>query len=137
MYVAYLNLDEPIVPRRLCADSLSQAGRSEPMWYPRAGERIPVAAVSVVSLAQGLEGNRTLDLGDPAPEYVVRVAWTPDAARVLVVTLDRAQRNLRLRSCDPTTGAGTTLLEEHDDAWIEPPPAPRFVGPHSFLWKRP
>jgi dipeptidyl-peptidase-4 len=135
--VAYLILDETGVPRHAVADSLDLGGKGEPMWYPRPGEKNPKAYVGVVDVAQGQPSDRLLDLGLPAPEYVVRVAWTPDAARVLVVTLDRAQRNLRLRSCDPTTGKGTTLFEEHDDAWIEPPPTPRFVGPHSFLWKRP
>jgi dipeptidyl-peptidase-4 len=136
-YVAYLTLDEREVPRHAVADSLDLVGRSEPMWYPRAGEKNPKASVYVMDVKQHMASDHRLDLGEPAPEYVVRVAWAPDAARVLVVTLDRAQRNLRLRSCDPTTGKGTTLFEEHDDAWIEPPPAPRFVGRHSFLWKRP
>lgn len=135
--VAFLRLDERGVPRHRVADSLDLAGAGETMWYPRPGERNPAASVGVVDLGGDAwrPARERLDLGTPAPEYVVRVAWTPDSARVLVVTLDRSQRHLTLRSCDPVTGTGTTLLEERDAAWIDPPPAPRFAGPRHLLWK--
>jgi dipeptidyl-peptidase 4 len=134
-WIAHLVLDETDVPRHRVLDLVGVPDQSDSMWYPRAGEKNPEAGVRVVPVAGPAAGMCWLDLGDPAPEYVVRVAWTPDSARVLVVTLDRAQRTLRLRSCNPGVGTGTTLFEEHDDAWIDPPPAPRFVDARTFLWR--
>ncbi len=132
-----LELDEREVPRYPVPDSLDAAAPSEPMRYPYAGQKNPKAALLVVGLQGGAERAPVrLDLGTPAPEYVARVAWLPDAARIVVVTLDRAQRTLTVRSCDPATGAGTTLYTQQDAAWIDPPPTPRFLSPREMLCRR-
>jgi dipeptidyl-peptidase 4 len=132
--LAFLRLDQRGVRRHTVVGGLDAAGPTFP--YPRAGEKNPEASLWVIEASGEAEPVPVrLDLGTPAHEYVVRVAWTPDAARLLVVTLDRAQRRLRVRSQDPVTGAGTTLFEREDKAWIDPPPAPRFIAPREFVWR--
>jgi dipeptidyl-peptidase-4 len=132
--LAFLRLDQRGVRRYEVLEALEGRDAARRMWYPRAGEKNPVASLWVVG-AEGAGDPVRLDLGTPAHEYVVRVGWTPDAARLLVVTLDRAQRRLRVRSQDPATGAGTTLFEREDRAWIDPPPAPEFIAPREFVWR--
>jgi dipeptidyl-peptidase-4 len=131
--LAYLQLDETGVTRFPVPGTLARLGEPRHVRYPKAGDRNPVARVGVVPLAGG--PTRWLDLGTPAPEYVVRVAWFPDGRRVAVVTLDREQRRLRLLACDATTGVATVLREETDDAWVDAPPAPRFVDDRTLLWE--
>ncbi len=136
-HLVVLELDEREVPRYPVPDSLDPATPSESMRYPYAGQTNPKAALLVVSVAGAVERAPVrLDLGTPAPEYVARVAWMPDAARIVVLTLDRAQRTLVARSCDPATGAGTTLFTQQDRAWIDPPPTPRFLAPREMLCRR-
>jgi dipeptidyl-peptidase-4 len=131
--LAFLSLDETGVTRFPIVSSVSPVGTTEHEWYPVAGGKNPVARVGVVSVTGG--ETTWLDLGSPAPEYVARVAWTPDGSRVAVVTLDRAQRTLRLLFADPATGASEVVLEETDPAWVEVPPAPRFLDARRFLWR--
>jgi dipeptidyl-peptidase-4 len=131
--IAYLQLDETSVPRFSVPDVVPLRGGGTTMRYPKAGDPNPVARVGVVPASGG--ATTWFDLGSPAPEYVCRVAWLPGSRRVAVVTLDRAQRTLRLLSCDAETGASTLLLEEKDDAWVEVPPEPEFVDDDRFLWR--
>ena len=130
-HVAYLQLDEEGVDR--FAGEAADGGVGTEIRYPRAGTRNPRPRVGVVSL----EGGATtwLDLGDPAPEYVARAAWSPDGRALLVTTLDRSQRWLRLLLCPREGGAPTLLLEERDEAWVDVPPAPHFVDATRFLWR--
>lgn len=139
--LAYLQMDQSGVPRYRVPGLLPLRSEGRPMAYPKAGDPNPRVRVGVVGVAGG--PTRWLDLGDPAPEYVVRVAWKPGARvedeRVLVVTLDRAQRHLRCHVLDPVSGACEGLaFEERDAAWIDVPPAPRFLPgePARFLWRR-
>lgn len=127
--IAFLQLDQTPVPNYRVPAAGDLRGEGPTLRYPRAGEANPVARVGVVDVAGGPVV--WLDLGTPAPEYVVRVAWLPGDRAVLVLTLDRAQQRLRLHACDPADGRGRVVLEEADPAWIEPPPAPRV---HAGRW---
>ncbi|MDJ0974404.1 MAG: DPP IV N-terminal domain-containing protein [Planctomycetota bacterium] len=129
--LAYLQLDQTDVPKHRLPKVLGRRGEGRVMRYPRAGDTNPKARVGVVSSKGG--ETTWLDLG--AYEYVARVAWTPNASRVLVATLDRPQQRLRLLSCNPKDGTSTVLFEETDAAWVSTPPAPRFVNEHCFLWR--
>lgn len=133
--LAVLTLDQRGVPTYAVPDALDARGASEPMPYPRAGERNPVARLWVVPVGTA-RGPRAAPVELPLQdEYLARVAWTPDGARVLAVTLDRAQRRVRLQSFDPQGGSGRVLLEDVDAHWHEPPPAPRFVDGTRLLWR--
>ena len=110
---------------------LDGRGAGRTMRYPRAGDPNPVARLAVTRV----EGGDPVWLELGSPEYIVRVAWTPDGARVLVVTMDRLQQMLTLWSANPATGACRVLQREHDAAWIDAPPAPKFHDARRFLWR--
>ena len=127
--LAYLQLDERGVGR-FAGD---EQGRGGGIRYPRAGTRNPRPRVGVVSVEGG--PTQWIDLGDPPPEYVARVAWFPGGQHLAVVTLDRAQRTLRLLACGIDGAPPRILVEERDPAWVDVPPAPRFLDDGRFLWR--
>ena len=132
--LAYLTLDETHVPRFPLVDPVPTHGAVREEWYPKAGDPNPVPSVRVVAREGG--PSVLLDLGAGDDVYVPWAAWAPDGKSVLVAVLDRAQRRLALRRCDPATGASTTFLVEEDPAWVDVPPPPRYLARgDAFVWK--
>ncbi len=127
--IAFLQLDEREVPFYRVPGLIPLRSEGRTMRYPKVGDPNPKARVGVVPV--GGADPVWLNLGEPAPEYVVRVTWLPGDRAVLVLTLDRPQRTLRLFACDPATGEGRVVLTQTDPAWIVPPPAPRV---HAGKW---
>lgn len=127
--IAFLQLDERDVPFYRVPGLIPLRSEGRTMRYPKVGDPNPKARVGLAPVVGG--DPLWLDLGDPAPEYVVRVCWLPGDRAVLVLTLDRAQRTLRLFACDPATGKGRVVLTQTDPSWIVPPPAPRV---HDGKW---
>ena len=132
--IAFLEMDERDVPTFEVPRFAGRYPRPQTMRYPKAGDPNPRVRVGVVT-AEGDGEPVWLDLGTPAPEYVVRVAWVPDSRRLLVVTMDRAQQRLRLHLVDAETGASQAVQEETAPGWINPPRAPAFVDGERFLWE--
>jgi dipeptidyl-peptidase-4 len=136
--LAFLRLEQAGVRRVAIPDVLRASdGRGGRQPYPLPGEKNPRARVGVV----GLDGAppEWMDLGEGA-EYVPWAAWVPDGSRLLVAVMDRPQRRLTVRSLDPSTGRGETVVveEEPDPGWIEPPEPLSFVpGRPAFVWRRP
>ncbi len=131
--IAWLRLDEQDVRQVPLLRTTPGGEMVELVRYPRAGETNPSPSVAVTDVESG-ETTR-LDLGTPRPEYVARVTWFPDGRRVAVTVLDRAQRDLRLLECPIDGRAPTVVVEEHDEAWIDVPPDPRFLDDGRFLWR--
>ncbi len=132
--IAFLEMDLRDVPTFDVPRFGGEYPRPEAMHYPKAGHPNPRVRVGVV-VAADMSEPVWLDLGAPAPEYVVRVAWVPDSKRLLVVTLDRPQRKLTLHLVDALSGRSRVVREERSAAWIDPPPAPRFVDAETFLFR--
>jgi dipeptidyl-peptidase-4 len=132
-HLCYLQLDERKVPKHRLPDLMGRRGEGREMYYPRAGDPNPSARLGVVPVGGG--PTVWLDLGSDKVEYVVRVAWTPDSSRVLVVTMDRKQQLLEVVSCRLGDGKSVLLQRERDAAWIDAPPAPKFVSDHQYLWR--
>ncbi|MGE0193168.1 MAG: DPP IV N-terminal domain-containing protein [Planctomycetota bacterium] len=130
--IAFLAMDERDVPTFEVPRFGGRYPRPETMRYPKAGDPNPRVRVGVVTAA-GDDSPVWLDLGTPAPEYVVGVTWVPDSQRLLVVTLDRNQQRLQLHLVHAETGTVQAVLEETAPGWINPPRAPEFVDGERFL----
>jgi dipeptidyl-peptidase 4 len=102
--------------------------------YPRAGTPNAIVDLGIINLRAPGEP-RWLTWDHAKYEYLVRVDWTPNAP-LSVLVIDRDQTDLALFRFDPATGAATTLLTEHDDAWLNVDVgAPRWLTDGSgFLW---
>jgi dipeptidyl-peptidase-4 len=117
---------------------------SFPMWepanpevkrqrYPKAGSVNPAVRLGIFDLARGTTA--WVDLGDPLPEYIVRVAWLRDGRRLAVQTLDRLQRTLELLFADRADGRTKTILTEHSDTSLGVHDDLRFIdGGRRFIW---
>ncbi len=137
-YIAYLQMDQADVPRYRVPGLLPMRSDGREMFYPKAGDPNPKVRIGIVPAA----GGETVwaNLGNPAPEYIVRASWYTDLGKpgLMVATLDRLQKILRVRGVSPETGDGRVLFVERDEAWISLPPPPR-VGRGDRaeqLWRR-
>jgi len=122
--IAYLRLDESRVPEYPIVDYTPTNGKLEPQRYPKAGDPNAVPSVHVV----GLNGMETA-AWTPEPDDVLvapEFSWTPDAAAVSFLKLDRVQTRVDVYLLPRAGGKPRLLLSETDPAWInadalEPP----------------
>ncbi len=133
--IAYLQLDERRVPRFTVVDHIPRLQALEQTHYPLAGDPNPLVKLGVVSAAGG--PTRWAELSSYLPEdlLISRVAWSPDARRVLFQAQNREQTFLDLNAADAETGRTTRLFREQTRAWIEAVDNPRWLRDGSFLWR--
>ena len=107
-----------------------------PFRYPRAGTPNASVDLGIVDVAEVRAPGepRWLTWDHARYEYLVSVQWQPNAPLTALV-LDRDQVELAIFTFD-ATGAGTPVLTEHDDAWLNVDVgAPRWRNDGSgFLW---
>lgn len=136
--LAFYRMDESMVTTYQLEDIGTKPSTFNAIRYPMAGQQSHYVTVGVYDLRSG----RTVFLrtGLPQDQYLTNIAWEPDERHVIVVHLDRATENLRMVRYDALTGepAGT-LLEEHDDRYLEPQRPAQFLQsrPGQFIWQSP
>lgn len=138
--LAFCEVDETHIPTYRIVHQGSDAvgaGAQEDHAYPFAGAANAVVKVGVVA-ADGstAESPVWLDLdttGISDDRYVGRVDWSPDG-RVVVQLENREQTRLDVIAFDPASGAGTLLLQETSDVWINLHDHLRFLPDSSFVW---
>jgi dipeptidyl-peptidase-4 len=121
--IAYERVDERHIPIYRIEHQGKDAPFHEDHGYPFAGEKNAKVGLGVV----GRSGGKTvwMDLnatgiaggGDPDDIYLARVHWMPDGS-LLAEVENREQSRLHLVRFDTRTGAGTLVLEEKSDVWI-------------------
>lgn len=113
--------DESGVVRWHIGDPADPSSAPRVVRYPAAGT--PNAAVSLRLLR--LDGSSVAVPIDD--EYLAEVTW--DAHALMVTTLPRDQRALRIRRVDPATGLSQVEVELRDPAWVDVQPGlPRHVS---------
>ncbi len=131
--IAFLQTDESGVSESFFPEFEPATPKVIRQRYPKAGEPNPKVRLGIVELASG--AITWASLGEPAPEYVVRVDWLPDARHLAVQTLDRRQQNLHLRLVDRYTGVSRPLLHESSPTNLNIHDDLRFLdGGGRFLW---
>ncbi len=115
-------VDTTPVQRWWIADPEHPDRAPAPVAYPAAGTPNALVGLHVV----GLDGTRTpVAWGDE--EYLATAAW--DEAGPLLSVQPRDQTALRVVRVDPATGAGTTVHEQRDPAWVDiVPGVPAVAG---------
>lgn len=103
-----------------------------PFKYPRAGRPNAIVDLGVI-VASGGEP-RWWTWNTTTHPYLASVHWDDGPLSALV--MDRDQTDVQIIAFDPATGKQTTLLSEHDDAWINVAVgAPRWLPDGSgFVW---
>lgn len=131
--IAYFQSDESMVEESVFPEYEPATPKVVRQRYPKAGGKNPVVRVGVVDVEKAR--TRWVSLGEPAPEYVVRVKWLPDSRQLGIQTLNRRQNRLILLLADRRTGRSVPVLSEenqtsvnvHDDLWF-------LEGGKKFLW---
>jgi dipeptidyl-peptidase-4 len=131
--LAYLQTDESPVAVSHFLDFQPATARLLAQRYPKAGGANPIVRVGVVDATGG--PTRWVRIDDEPFEWVLRVGWLPDSARVSVQTLTRDQQRLGLYFADAATGAARKVLEETDPGWVNVTDDLRFIRRGAeFLW---
>jgi dipeptidyl-peptidase-4 len=130
--LAYLQTDESPVEIAYFVDFAPQYPRLIRQRYPKAGTSNPRVRVGIAEIGGA---SAWIQITDEPFEYVIRVKWLPDSARVAVQTLTRNQERLELYFADRRTGASRRVLTETDPGWINSHDDLHFLadGRH-FLW---
>lgn len=130
--IAYLQTDVTGVPVSTFVDFRPQDPRIVKQVYPKAGEQNPKVRVGVV----GVGGSSTKWINIPDKyEWLLRVKWLPDSARVAVQTLDRPQTHLQLYFADTRSGAAKHILTETDPGFVNVNDDLHFLSDgKQFLW---
>ena len=131
--VAVYRVDETQVGSFPLLDVAPRAGALKSIKYPMNGMDSEHVALCVCDTL----GNvlNTLDVTDFTEErYLAGVSWTPDSRYLLVQVVDRPQHEMHLNLYDASDGSFVRrLLEERNDAWIEPRSGVSFIGDTGFF----
>jgi dipeptidyl-peptidase-4 len=103
--------DDAPVTRWHIADPANPDREPTAMAYPAAGTANAEVGLFVI----GLDGTRV-----PVPfedEYLANARWSRHG--LVIVTMPRDQRTIRLWRVDPATGETTLLREDTDPAWVD------------------
>ena len=134
--LAVYRVDETQVGSFPLLDIRPRAGSFKSVKYPMNGmssERVSLCVCDTL-------GNilNTLDVTDFDEErYLTGVTWTPDSKGIMVQVVNRPQHEMHLNLYDAADGRfERTILEERNDAWIEPLDGVWFVkGTDYFIYR--
>jgi dipeptidyl-peptidase-4 len=133
--LAFYRMDETMVSTYSLEDINARPSTFKTVRYPMAGQASHHVTMGVYNVTTG----RTtwLATGGPADHYLTNISWSNDERFVHVVHLDRATRHLRLVRYNASTGEEVaTLLEEHDEKYLEPQHPAHFLEGRggSYIW---
>jgi dipeptidyl-peptidase 4 len=150
--IAYWQLDTRGVPDfPLVNNTDSLYPRITNVKYPKVGEKNAACRVGVVSASGG--ETRWINVpGDPRDNYIAYVEWAGNSRDVVLQQFNRHQNTVRVMVADITPAAlneypmvstplvqttiePRTILEDHDDAWIDLQEELHWVHDgREFLW---
>jgi dipeptidyl-peptidase 4 len=133
--IAYLKLDDLHVPRYPLVNFLSGHVELNIQRFPQSGDPNPKASFHVVPAEGGLVRTWVSRTSSSPFEYFApRFNWTPDSKSVCFLTLNRDQTEEVVHLWNVESGTDRTLLEEHDEYWINSLNPPHFLSGGRFLW---
>jgi dipeptidyl-peptidase-4 len=115
--IAYQQTDERAIAVYTIVHQGGENYSTETHRYPFPGGANARVRLGVIASTGG--ETRWLSLGEKEDDdlYLARVTWA-DATTLLVQTLDRDQRSLRLLRFDVETGQRSLLVENRSDTWV-------------------
>ncbi len=132
--LAFLQLDERMVPEYTIVDDMEQHPNVKTFAYPKAGDPNPRVAFKIVPA----DGGKIVDVDNgryTGGEFlIVNVTWAPDAKSVTYQVQNREQTWLDLVSAT-ADGKSKALLRDTTKAWVSPLGEPEWLPDGSFLWQ--
>jgi dipeptidyl-peptidase-4 len=147
--IAYWQLDTRGVPEfPLVNNTDSLYPRITNVKYPKVGEKNASCRVGVVPSSGGATVWVEVP-GDPRDNYIAYLEWAPDGKQLVLQQLNRRQNTVRVMLANYPAPLGfdahgnvrpplqaTTVLEDHDDAWIDlQDELPSVHAGREFLWQ--
>ncbi len=134
-HVAFYQKDQTEVADYPLLNINTTPGTVDPIKYPMIGQKSEKPRVGIYDIAN----NKTVYISPmgKSDDYLTNLSWTPDGKYVIIAELNRQQNNMHLNLFDATTGKLVrTLIEESDDAWVEPEHPAFFPNKNSddFIW---
>ena len=134
--LAVYRVDQSAVTEFPLLDIRPRSGSLKSVKYPMNGmssERVELCVCDTLgNVLSVLKINEFED-----DRYIAGVSWTPDGGALLVQVVDRAQHHVKLQHYRASDGTLLgTLLEEANDAWVEPQEGVRFIkGTEFFIYR--
>jgi len=116
-YIAYYRFDES----RVKEYTLTYYGELYPELdtykYPKAGEDNSLVDIYIYDVAAGKAVK--VDVGPETDQYIPRIKWTADAAKLAVQRLNRLQNHLDILLADASTGNTSVIYTEDNPYYID------------------
>ncbi|HEX6097082.1 MAG TPA: S9 family peptidase [Thermoanaerobaculia bacterium] len=132
--IAFLQLDERLVPKYTIVDDLERHPDVKVFHYPKAGDPNPRAALKIAPAGGGKIADVDNERYTSGEFLIVDVTWADDGKTVTYQVQNREQSWLDLVSATPD-GKSRTLLRETTKAWVDAHGAPVWLEDGSFLWQ--
>jgi dipeptidyl-peptidase 4 len=116
-HIAYWQLDESAEPAIQLSDLSGMHADYEQIRIPLVGDPNPTVRIGVVDVGTGKK--TWLDTGLNGDFYIPRVYWTSERDTLAVMTLNRAQNEMRLFFFDVNTGGRRQVMMEQSKTWVD------------------
>jgi dipeptidyl-peptidase 4 len=100
--------------------------------YPKAGEENSIVTIHIYDLAT--KQTIPVDIGKETDQYIARVQWTNDPAKLSFQRLNRLQNRLELFVANANDGTSKLLLSESRTTYVEIYDNLTFLDDGSFIW---
>jgi dipeptidyl-peptidase-4 len=115
--IAYWQLDDSAEPVVELSDLSGQHAQWERLPVPLVGDPNPRVRIGVVDVSSGK--NQWLDTGERGDFYIPRVYWTSRPDTLAVMTLNRAQNEMKMFFFDVNTGGRRLVMTETSKTWVD------------------
>lgn len=132
--IAFYEIDSsPIKPYTIVND-IPEGQNVERTLYPKVGGANPIARMKTVQVAGGEPREIDLSAYTPQDMLILNAEWSPDSSRVVFYVSNRTQTFADVLAGPADGGSPTKLFRETTKAWIDSPPAPKFLKDGTFLF---
>lgn len=114
--IAYMRMDERMVPMFPIYSEEGQHGFIEQTRYPKAGDKNPEVKVGVVNA----DGGNTVwaDFNEKDDQYFGLPYWKPDGSALWIQWAPRSQDNLKIYEMNLTDGGKKEVYDEKQKTWV-------------------
>jgi len=131
-YLAYYRFDESLVPEYTIPKYIDLYPEEYTYKYPKAGERNSVIQIKIYNLQNKKTVNA--NIGKETDQYIPRIKWTEDAAKLCIYRMNRLQNKLELLLTNAADGTNTNIYTEKNKWYININDEITFLpGGHSLI----
>lgn len=132
-HIAWYRFDETKVPEYILPIYNSLYPENYRYKYPKAGEPNSVVEIRIYDV--NTRSSVTVNTGRETDQYIPRIKWSKDPAKLCVYRLNRLQNHLELLLADANSGMSNVIYSETNRWYIDIDDNLQFLpGGHSFVF---